>query len=375
MGPAESEGSAFDVGRTLAARDDIAAVPYLRAAAQTDRRNRPLAWLLLASLLANRGRFAAAARAARRGLHIAPQLAGLHNTLALALLGLGDYQNGWREYEWRRHVGGSPQLPGEEWQGEELAGGALLIHAEQGMGDSLMLARYLPLAAARAGRVILACQTPLIPLLRRQGVTVVPIGRALPRFDRWVAMGSLPHRFGTRLDNIPSPAGYLAADPARVAGWARLLPGRRRVGLVWAGNPGLAGDAQRSVAFELLAPLLAVPGVHRFSLQVGERAADITGQSDIIDLVPHLTDFAETAAVVANLDLVIAVDTAVAHLAAALGRPTWIMLPRVADWRWLTRRTDSPWYASVRLFRQSRPDDWAPVVGRVAAALRRFSVP
>ena len=371
----DSHNSPFHIGRALSARNDIAAIPFLRAAARTDSRHRPLAWLLLGSLLANHGRFAEAARAARQGLYIAPQLAGLHNTLALALLALGDYGVAWREYEWRRHVPGFPQLSGREWQGEDLAGGALLIRAEQGIGDSLMFARYLPLVAERAGRVFLACQPPLVPLLRRPGATVVAIGRTLPPYDRWVAMGSLPHRLGTRLDDIPTPGGYLAADSARARAWAQLLPGRCRIGLVWAGNPELAGDARRSMRLDQLAPLLATRRVQFFSLQVGEHAGDVAGRTGIVDLSTHLTDFAETAAVVANLDLVIAVDTAVAHLAGALGRPCWIMLPRVADWRWLTRRADSPWYQSVRLFRQTRADDWTPVVARVAAALRRFIGP
>ena len=365
---------AFEIGRTLAASNDIAAEPYLRDAARHDATRRPLALMLLASLLTGHGRFAEAARVARQGLAITPQIAPLHNTLALALLARGDYEAGWCEYEWRRHVPGFPVLHGAEWQGERRAG-TLLVHAEQGMGDSLMLARYLPLAAERVGRVILACQAPLVPLLRRLGVGVLATGGMLPRHDCWVVMASLPHRFGTRLDSIPSPTGYLAPDPARASAWARLLPGRRRIGLVWAGNPGLPGDGQRSIPLDQLAPLLATPGLDFFSLQVGERARDIAGRPDIVDLSPRLTDFGETAAVVANLDLVIAVDTAVAHLAAGLGRPTWIMLPAVADWRWLTRRADSPWYASVRLFRQARADDWTPVIRRVAASLRRFSGP
>jgi len=368
--------SAFDTGRALAARNDIAGEPYLRDVVRHDAQHRPLALLLLASLLSGHGRFAEAARFARRGLAIAPQMAALHNTLALAVLARGDYAAGWAEYEWRRHLPGFAMLPGKAWQGERL-GGVLLVQAEQGMGDSLMLARYLPMAAARVGGLVLACQAPLIPLLRRvPGVAAaVAMDDCLARPDGAIFMGSLPHRFGTRLDSIPSPAGYLAAEPARVRTWAGLLPGRRRIGLVWAGNPELAGDGQRSMRFDQVAPLLATPDAQFVSLQVGARARDIAGRTDIVDVSAQLTDFGETAAVIANLDLVIAVDTAVAHLAGALGRPCWIMLPLVADWRWLTRRTDSPWYSSVRLFRQTRTEDWGPVVARVAAALRRFSAP
>ena len=368
---------AFHVGRELASRGDLAAEPHLRAVIRADPALRPLALLLLGGLLSGHGRrYAEAIRLLRKGLHIAPQLAAMHNSLAFPLLLTGDYQAGWEAYEWRRHVVGFPQLPGPEWKGEDLAGRTLLVHAEQGLGDCLMLARYLPLLDQRAGRLVLLCEPQLIRLMRGvPGVASVMRARQrrLPRYDCWVFMASLPRLFATRPDTIPSPDGYLTAPPARVAAWASLLPAGCKVGLVWGGNPELAGDETRSMTIDALAPLLATQGVTFVSLQVGERARQLAGRTDIVDLADWLTDLVETAAVVANLDLVIAVDTAVAHLAGALGRPTWIMIPRQPDWRWMLRRNDSPWYASVRLFRQTGPDGWQPVIRRVATALRRFA--
>jgi len=375
--PAEHAArQAFRVGRELAGRGDLAAEPQLRAAARADPALRPLALLLLGGLLSTHGRYAEAIRLLRKGLYIAPQLAAMHNSLALPLLLTGDYEAGWEAYEWRRHVVRSPQLAGPEWKGEALDGRTLLVHAEQGLGDSLMFARYLPLLGRRAGRVILACEQPLIRLMRTvPGVaSVVQAGRGrLPRYDCWAFTASLPHRFGTRPDSIPSPDGYLTAPAARTAAWARLLPDGCKVGLVWGGNPGLAGDEKRSMTLGALAPVLDTRGVTFISLQVGERSKEIGGRTDIIDVASWLTDFVETAAVIANLDLVIAVDTAVVHLAGALGKPTWVMIQRQPDWRWMLGREDSPWYASVRLFRQQHPDDWQPVIDRVAAALGRFA--
>ena len=367
---------AFNVGRELVGRGDLAAEPHLRAVARADPTLRPLALLLLGGLLSIHGRHAEAIRLLRKGLHIAPQLAAMHSTLAFPLLLTGDYEAGWDAYEWRRHVVGFPQLPGPEWKGEDLAGKTVLVHAEQGLGDCLMLARYLPLLGQRAGRVVLLCEPALIRLMRGvPGVASVMRvrQRRLPRYDCWVFIASLPRLFATRPDNIPAPGGYLTAPLARLAAWARLLPGGCKVGLVWGGNAELAGDETRSMTLDALTPLFATQGVTFVSLQIGERRKQLAGRTDIVDLGNWLTDFVETAAVVANLDLVITVDTAVAHLAGALGRPTWIMIPRQPDWRWMLRRQDSPWYTSVRLFRQAGPHGWQPVIARVAAALRRFA--
>jgi len=195
----------------------------------------------------------------------------------------------------------------------------------------------------------------------------------LPSFDAYVPLMSLMHRLGTRLDTIPASVPYLAADAARVARLAPHLRGTGlKLGLVWSGNPKHGNDRHRSVPLDLLRPLLGVPGVRLFSLQVGPRAQDIAADGrigPITDLAPHLDDFADTAAAISQLDLVVTVDTSVAHLAGALDRPTWLLLPWNADWRWLSGRTDSPWYPSMTLFRQPRYGDWGPVVDQLVAAL------
>ena len=334
------------------------------------------ALLSLGTLLASHGRIAEAVRVLRRALRVAPGLPALHTSLAHPLLASGDLAAGWPEYEWRRHVANFPRLPGPEWQGEPIEGSTILVHTEQGFGDCLMLARYLPLLAQRAGRVMLACDQPLIPLLQTiPGLaSLVELPRSsVPRYDRWVLIGSLPLLFGTTLDSIPSPGGYLTAPATRSAAWTRLLQPGRKVGLVWGGNPAQPEDKRRSMPFGTLEPLLAIPGVTFVSLQVGPRRSELAGHKSVVDVADWLTDFAETAAVIANLDLVITVCTSVANLAGALGAPTWVMLSHAPDWRWMLNRDDSPWYASARLFRQKRAGDWDPVVAQIAAELSKFA--
>jgi hypothetical protein len=207
---------------------------------------------------------------------------------------------------------------------------------------------------------------------------LVAAGQALPRFDLVCPLLSLPRAFATTLETIPADVPYLAPPPDAAARWREALAGAGlKVGVAWAGSPLHRSDARRSIAVDTLAPLLRIEGVRWFSLQVGERAADLTRlPADLVtDLAPRLADFAETAAAVANLDLVITVDTAVAHLAGALGRPTWVMLRERPDWRWLTGREDSPWYPTLRLFRQRERGDWDDVVSRLRAAVERELTP
>ena len=244
------------------------------------------------------------------------------------------------------------------------------MRAEQGLGDTIQFARYLPLLAERGAKVVLACAPPLVPLLRTiPGVTVAPKDGVLPAYDFWVDQMSLPRLFGTGAETIPAAQGYITADPARVAAWRPVARSRARVGIVWAGNPAYANDRRRSMPVAALAPILAVPGVEWISLQAGPASGAITAWFGIPDLSERLTDFAATAALVATLDLVITVDTSTAHLAGAMGKTAWVMLAHAADWRWMHGREDSPWYASMRLFRQSAPGDWAGVAQRVAAAV------
>jgi hypothetical protein len=236
----------------------------------------------------------------------------------------------------------------------------LLVQAEQGLGDTIQMARYLPLSVDQAGRVILACDGRLTSLLSQlPGVVAVRRDKPLPPYDVWVDQMSLPGLFGSTPTTVPAANGYLVADRARTARWRRqLLPSGRKAGIVWAGNPAHPNDRRRSTQLQQLAPLLATPGWSWISLQLGPARAQLGA-------FPTVTDVADRL-----IDLVIAVDTSTAHLAGALGVPAWVMLPFAPDWRWLLARADdTPWYASLRLFRQEAPGAWAPVVARVTAAL------
>ncbi len=300
----------------------------------------------------------------------------LHHNLSHALLSTGRLAEGWHEYDWRRqtaqHAPTWPRLAGRRWTGEGGQGGTLLIHAEQGLGDMLQFCRYVPLAAARGWRVVVEVQAPLVPLLRRLdgAAVVVARGDALPPCDAYCPMMSLPGIFGTTLETIPAAVPYLAAEPDKVAAWRPRLAGQIRVGLAWAGNPQLAADSRRSLAPDLLAPLLDLAGITFFSLQ-----KDRPAPPGVVDLMAGVADFGDTAALVANLDLVIAVDSAVAHLAGAMGRPVWLLNRFDAEWRWLRDRDDSPWYPTLRQFRQAAPGDWPGVIARVRAELARMGDP
>jgi ADP-heptose:LPS heptosyltransferase len=263
------------------------------------------------------------------------------------------------------------------WNGEDLAGRTVLLHGEQGYGDTIQGLRYVPLVAARGGRVVLEVPAPLARVAASvSGVAeFVTAGQALPRFDLVCPMLSLPRALGTTLETIPADLPYLAPPAEAVAQWRERLGGPGlRIGIAWAGSALHRSDAQRSIEIETLAPLLKTKGVRWFSLQVGERAADLARLPAglITDLAPRLSDFADTAAALANLDLLISVDTAVVHLAGALARPAWVMLRARPDWRWMLEREDTPWYPSLRLFRQRERGDWDEVVARVRAALENL---
>jgi tetratricopeptide (TPR) repeat protein len=321
-----------------------------------------------------------------QALAIEPEAAEPHVNRALARLLAGDLAGGFAEYRWRWRVAGAqrerPAVACPDWEGERLAGRRLLVFAEQGYGDSLQFVRFVPRAAALGACVTLLVEPPLVRLLGASLPGVEVVGR-LPEdavFDRQAAMLCLPRLLGVTLDTVAADMPYLAADPAAAAAWARRLaaiPGRK-VGLVWAGasrrdNPSAAAvDARRSLRLAQLAPLAAVPGVQFVSLQVGEPASQAREPPSglpLIDWTAELGDFADTAALVAGLDLVVTVDTAVAHLAGALGRPVWILSRFDGCWRWLQDRDDSPWHPTARLFRQPAPGDWASVIAAVAGAL------
>lgn len=347
----------------------------------------PDAWSQLGVLLACRKREAEAEQCYRTALTLAPEHGAARFNLAYLLLRHGDYEKGWECFEARDwYAVLERELPLPRWQGETLAGKTILIGLEAGHGDMIQFCRYAAqLKAAGARRVSLLCHPPLARLLRTlpgvDELIALGDGSPDPHWDYWTPPLSLPRRFATRLDSIPAELPYLAADPAAAAAWAARLAGYPglRVGLVWKGNPRFENDSERSLpSLQTLAKLGQIPGVSFFSLQKG--AGEDEAQAPpfpLVDLAAHLGDFADTAAIIANLDLVISVDTAVAHLSGALGKPCWILLPDFkTDWRWLTEREDSPWYPGVvRLFRQPPGGGWSPVVTALAEALAGLVAP
>ncbi len=326
------------------------------------------------------GEYEAALAVYDRAMALDPLHATARANRATLLLLLGRMEEGWREYEWRWRAQGFTTKardfgrPG--WDGSDLAGRTILIHAEQGLGSAIQFVRYVPLVAARGGRVILECQPPLArlfgSLVGRGAEALVCKGEALPEFAVHAPLMSLPRLLGTTLATIPNHVPYLTVEEQMGTFWRERLAHlpEPRVGLVWAGNPNHANDRNRSLPARLLAPLLARPGLSFVDLQVGAAASERAQLPEGALASPgELGDFADTAATVAALDLVISVDTAVAHLAGALAKPVWILLPFVGEWRWLEERPDTPWYPTMRLFRQQRPGDWEGVVDAVGQAL------
>jgi tetratricopeptide (TPR) repeat protein len=339
----------------------------------------------LGAALAELGRPAEALGCFEQAVRLQPDHAEAHKSRAMTWLQLGEFARGWAEYEWRwrcQDFAARPYRP-PAWDGAPLDGCRVLLHTEQGLGDTLQFIRYAPLVRQRGGVVIVACPPALVPLLRTcPGVAqVVAHGGALPEFDCHAALLSLPRLLGTTLATVPADVPYLAADPGLVERWRRELTAVRgfKVGVVWQGSPGNGADYRRSFPLASLAPLAAVPGVELFSLQKGrgaEQLAEATGRFRVTDLGSRLDlaggAFTGTAAAMCGLDLIVSCDTASAHLAGALGVPVWVALSYAADWRWLLGREDSPWYPTMRLFRQPGLGNWAAVFGRMAAELRRL---
>ena len=339
-------------------------------------------WSNLGTSLHHSGRYDEAIAALRRSLALDPNNANAHSGLGILLLMRGDFAEGLSEYEWRLQSTEVrlPYRPQRPWHGESLKGRRLYIHAEQGFGDVIQFARYVPLAAARGARITFRVQQGLVGLMRQslEGIDILGDRSApgsLP--DCECALLSLPHLFDTRLETIPATIPYLRADPAEAAQWRERFAGLagRKVGLVWGGNPEHINDRRRSIELTELACLLAVPGVSFVSLQTGPRRRELEKLREpaILDVSAELVGFAATAAALTALDLIISIDSAVAHLAGALGKPTWLLLPWVSDWRWLLHREDTPWYPTMRLFRQVEGQRWPAVAERVASELARVA--
>jgi tetratricopeptide (TPR) repeat protein/SAM-dependent methyltransferase len=288
----------------------------------------------------------------------------------------GDYATGLPEYEARWRLNRPRNFAHPQWRGEPLNGARILLHAEQGLGDTLQMLRYLTMVQAAGGDVILEVQPPLLRLAAQlPGIghgNLIAAGEPLPDFAWHCPLMSLPLAFATTPESIPARAPYLVV-PQEAAEKARGFPWPStglRVGLAWAGSPTHLRDRFRSIPLAMLEPLFGLQGAKFFSLQVGEAAAQLAAAGlSVIDLRREIEDMADTAALIGQLNLVITADTSVAHLAGALGKPVWVMLPFAPDWRWLLDRKDSPWYPTMRLFRQTRLEDWASVIERVREAL------
>ncbi len=343
----------------------------------------------LGNVLAALGKFQKAAARYQQALVLRPEHASTHFNLGITRLLLGDLASGWPDWEWRWRSTQAPFLRNFQqpaWTGEPLEGRRILLYAEQGIGDTLHFLRYLHQVAARGGRVILEVQKPLLALLldHSDAHQVVAHGEPLPAFDLQCSLMSLGAIFKTTLTSVPPVDSYL---PSLGRKPASLCPGRTGVsplqaGLVWAGNPAHERDSHRSISLDVLAPLFEVEGVVWHSLQHGNAAVQLTKtlrpdvssasglDSQIIDQGSNFTSFADTHCAMQQLDIIITVDTSVAHLAGSMGKPVWIMLPCHPDWRWLLKRRDTPWYPSARLFRQTTPGDWISVVHQLRAELQ-----
>ncbi|HZU37865.1 MAG TPA: tetratricopeptide repeat-containing glycosyltransferase family protein, partial [Gemmataceae bacterium] len=331
--------------------------------------------------LEQQGRLDEALAAYQESLRHKPDAADTHKNLALAWLLTGNFEQGWPEYEWRwktREAVVRP-FPQPRWDGKPLAGEPVLLHAEQGLGDVLQFVRYAPLVRQRGGTVVLECPARLIPLLQRcPGIDrLVPQGKPAPDCAYQVPLLSLPTIFRTTLETVPAAVPYLSADPERVERWRERISGEGlRIGIAWQGSPRYVGDRHRSIALKHFEPLAQLPGVRLFSLQIGhgsEQLKAVCQRWGVVDLATAGLDkdgaFVDSAAVLQHLDLLVCSDSALAHLAGALGVPVWMALPRARDWRWLLDREDSPWYPTMRLFRQRRWGDWDEVFTRIAQQL------
>jgi Flp pilus assembly protein TadD len=364
-----------DVGRL----DEAVAAHY--RAVKLEPRN-ATTWQNLGVALRERGDLRDSLAAFQHVINFNPEHVTAHTDTAQIHLMLGEFEPGWREFEWRWKLAEltPPNYRQPRWAGEEMQEGTILLWPEQGFGDTLLGARYVPMVKERVSRVIVGCQAPLERLFRTiPGVDeVLVVGSKLPEFDVHCPYMSLPGTFATDLESIPPPVPISVDDESREKFAPLLAPyaERLKVGIVWSGSVTFKGNHLRSASISRFLQFGEVPGVQLFSLQKGPRAPDldqVRGRSLIVDLAPHLDDFADTAAAIEGLDLVIMTDSSVAHLTGALGKPVWNLLPFVPYWLYLRERTDSPWNPSMRLFRQPAPGDWDSVFAEAKQALTELA--
>jgi tetratricopeptide (TPR) repeat protein len=344
--------------------------------------NYAIAYQNLGNALQEKGQFDEAIKYYQKSLQLNANFVDAHINMSLIYLLSGNFDLGWKEYEWRTKLKDFPRRHFSQpmWDGSDITGKTILCHAEQGYGDTIQFIRYAPLIARRGARVIVECLQDLASLLKSvKGLhQVIVRGETLPAFDLHCPLLSLPLVFNTTLESIPANIPYLTSDPLFVEKWRDKLHADRseyKTGLVWSGNPQHINEQKRSFSLSMFMPLSRVNDITFYSLQKGEAAKQAKNPPQgmkLIDYTEDMHDFSDTAAFVENLDLVISVDTAAAHLAGALGKPVWILLPFVPDWRWLLKRDDSPWYPTMRLFRQPALGDWESVIAKVAAELQKI---
>ena len=369
-----------EVYRTLNRLDDaVAAARRAVALSPSD----PLCLHNLAVIHYERVEIDASIEAAERAMMMKPDLAGAHFARAEGLLIRGDWAEGWEEYEWRFRIADAarmmPPTDKPQWDGKPITDGVLLFVADQGFGDVIQFSRYIPWALERCPDAVIACSPEMIPVLRHflPPEKIFVRWQDCPSFKVFIPLSGLPRLHGARIDNVLAPVPYLHADPARAAAWTerlrRLAPGtQKRIGIVWAGRPTHNNDRRRSSKLADFAAIAALPGVALVSLQKGpsaDQAGRYFGRAPLVNIGAEVKDYNDTMALLECLDLVVTVDTSVGHLAAAMGKPVWILLATSPDWRWLLNRSDTPWYPSVRLFRQTVPRQWSDVFEGVAAAL------
>jgi len=326
----------------------------------------------IASTLRDKGHVDESIDAFRKIIHQHPDLANAHFGLAFSLLLKGDYENGWREYEWRWSSSNSgqqkPKLKGKEWRGEPLDNKTILIYCEQGAGDAIQFIRFVPLLSILGAKVILQCPESLITLFSKvEGINqVITFDETAKKYDFHCPILSLPLHLNMTLEEIPANVPYLNPAASELDN-LELDKNKYQVGIVWAGSPLHINDRKRSCSVDLFKPLTEIDSVELHSLQ--KHPTDETIPSFLVDHSEHLEDYSDTAALIKKLDLVISVDTSVAHLAGALGKPVWILLPHATDWRWLQEGEESPWYPTAMLIRQKSPGDWPGVISLVKERL------
>jgi Flp pilus assembly protein TadD len=361
------------VAQDRAGRTNEAVPTLLRT--MTLHSNFPKAYMSYGAILEKQARYEEALKHFEKACALKPDYAKSRAARAGSWLRFGDYARGWPEYEWRwkveRFPGRRPTMGVPLWNGSDLTGKTILLYHEQGLGDTIMFARYIPLVAAKGGRVVVECPPPLVSLVREiagvQDVVTPQLQGPPPEYAVQLPLLSLPNVFRTTMETIPSQVPYARVPDDRKEVWTGQIPGgAKKVGLCWAGGQS---QPHRSIPPELLGPLAQVGGVRFVSLTKEPLPGQGPPPIELFDLMGEVKDFADTAAIIDQLDLIVTIDTSVAHLAGALGKPTWTLLAKHADWRWLLNREDSPWYPTMRLFGQPNHGEWPAVIDRVVREL------